>query len=96
MLPNKYAGITSLLEGLACQRPIVASRTVGLSDYLSPPDGITPVEPRNPAEMRAAIVSLIDHPDQARTQARQGYESVARRYNFERHLETLASRLEAL
>ena len=40
--------------------------------------------------MRAAIVSLIDHPEQARTQARQGYESVARRYNFERHIETLA------
>jgi glycosyltransferase involved in cell wall biosynthesis len=96
MFPNKYAGITSLLEGLACQRPIVASRTVGLSDYLSPPDGITPVEPCNPAAIRAAIVSLIDHPEQARTQGRQGYESVARRYNFERHIETLASRLEAL
>ncbi len=96
MFPNKYAGITSLLEGLACERPIVASRTAGLVDYLSPPDGITPVEPGNPEAMRAAIMWLIDHPEQARTQARQGYESVARRYDFERHIETLARRLEAL
>ena len=52
MFPNRYAGITTLVEGLACERPIVASRTVGLADYLSPPDGITPVEPSDPAAMR--------------------------------------------
>jgi glycosyltransferase involved in cell wall biosynthesis len=96
MVPNKYAGITSLLEGLACQRPIVASQTVGLADYLSPPEGITPVEPCNRAAMRDAIVWLLEHPEKASAQARQGYESVALRYDFEGQIETLARRLEAL
>src|SRR5208337_3009005 len=96
MFPNKYAGITSLIEGLACERPVVASRTRGLVDYLSPPDGISPVEPSDPDAMRAAIVRLLEHQEETRIQARQGYESVDRRYHFERYIETVASRLESL
>ncbi len=96
MLPNIYAGITSLTEGLACERPIVASRVIGLADYLAPPDGITPVEPCDPAAMRAAIVRLLENPDEARAQARRGYESVAQRYDFDRDIEMVAGLLEAL
>ncbi len=96
MYPNKYAGITSLIEALACERPIVASRVVGLADYLTPPDGITPVEPSDPAALRTAIVQLLKNPDEARVQARQGFESVARRYDFDRDLEMVARRLESL
>jgi glycosyltransferase involved in cell wall biosynthesis len=96
MFPNKYAGITSLIEGLACQRPVVASRTAGLIDYLTPPDGITPIEPSNPDALRGAIVHLLEHPEESQTQARQGYESVDKRYHFEQHIETVAEYLEAL
>jgi len=96
MFPNKYAGITSLVEGLACERPIVASRTRGLVDYLSPPDGISPVEPSDPDAMRAAIVRLLEHLEESRVQAHKGYESVDRRYHFDRYIETVATQLEAL
>jgi glycosyltransferase involved in cell wall biosynthesis len=96
MLPNKYAGITTLLEALACRRPIVATRTKGLVDYLTPPDGISVVEPGDPAGMRAAIVWLLEHPEGARAQAQTGYESVERLYDFDRYVETVVSRLEAL
>ena len=96
MFPNNYAGLTTLIEALACERPIVASRTIGLADYLSPPDGIAGVEPCDPAAMRAAIVRLLDHPEEARALARRGYESVARRYDFDRYIEMVAERLEAL
>jgi glycosyltransferase involved in cell wall biosynthesis len=96
MFPNRYAGITSLVEGLACERPIVASRTIGLTDYLTPPDGISAVEPSNPVAMREAIVRLLEHSEEARVQARQGYESVQKRYDFDRYIETVANRLESL
>ncbi len=96
MFPNRYAGLTTLVEGLACERPVVASRTVGLADYLEPPDGITPVEPCDPAAMRAAIVQLIERPDEAREQARRGYESVSRRYDFDAYIEMVAAWLESL
>jgi glycosyltransferase involved in cell wall biosynthesis len=96
MFPNRYAGLTTLTEALACERPVVASRTVGLADYLTPPDGITPVEPCDPAALRAAIVRLLEHPDEAREQARRGFESIARRYDFDAYVEMVARRLEAL
>jgi glycosyltransferase involved in cell wall biosynthesis len=95
MFPNKYAGLTTLVEGLACERPVVASRTIGLADYLVPND-VTTVEPCNPGSMRAAIVRLLENPEEARAQARRGYESVARRYDFDRYIEMVADRLEAL
>jgi glycosyltransferase involved in cell wall biosynthesis len=96
LLPNNYSGITTLLEGLACERPVVASRTLGLGDYLSPPDGITPVEPSNPAALREAIVRLLQDPEAARVQARRGYESVALRYDFDHYTDKVSSMLEAL
>jgi glycosyltransferase involved in cell wall biosynthesis len=96
MLPNKYAGITTLIEGLACRRPVVATRTRGLVDYLTPPGGISVVEPGDSAAMRAAIVRLLEHPEEALAQAQTGYESVERLYDFDRYIETIASRLESL
>jgi len=95
MFPNKYAGLTTLVEGLACERPVVASQTIGLADYLVPKD-VMAVEPCNPDAMRAAIVRLLEDPVEARAQARRGYESVARRYDFDNYNEMVAERLEAL
>jgi glycosyltransferase involved in cell wall biosynthesis len=95
MFPNKYAGLTTLVEALACERPVIASRTIGLSDYLVPNE-ITTVEPCNPEDMRAAIVRLLKHPEDARAQARRGYESVAQRYDFDNYIEMVAERLEVL
>jgi glycosyltransferase involved in cell wall biosynthesis len=95
MFPNKYAGLTTLVEALACGRPVVASRTIGLADYLIP-DEITTVDPLNPDAMRAAIVRLLENPEDAQAQARRGYESVAQRYDFDRYIEMVAKRLEAL
>jgi glycosyltransferase involved in cell wall biosynthesis len=95
MFPNKYAGLTTLVEGLACERPVVASRTIGLADYLVPNE-VTAVEPCDPKALRAAIVQLLENPQEARAQARRGYESVDRRYDFDRYNEMVAERLEAL
>jgi glycosyltransferase involved in cell wall biosynthesis len=95
MFPNKYAGLTTLVEGLACARPVVASNTVGLADYLVPGE-TTAVEPLSPDAMRSAIVRLLKNPKEAETQARQGFDSVARRYDFDRYIEMVAQRLEAL
>jgi glycosyltransferase involved in cell wall biosynthesis len=95
MFPNKYAGLTTLVEALACERPIVASRTIGLSDYLLPNE-VTTVDPCNPEAMRAAIVRLLENPEEARAQARRGYESVAQRHDFDSYIEMVAERLQAL
>jgi spore maturation protein CgeB len=46
--------------------------------------------------MRAAIVRLLENPEEARAQAKRGYDSVAQRYDFDRYIEMVAKRLEAL
>ncbi len=97
LFPANYAaGITSMMEGLACGRPVVVTRSPGLSDYLSPSDGLSVVEPGDPAAMRAAIVKLLENPAAAEAQGRQGLELATRRYDFDRSVETIATRLEAL
>ena len=97
VLPCKYAaGVTTLMEAMACNRPVVVTRSPGLADYLSPPEGVSVVEPSDPMALRAAIVRLLDHPEEAQVMARQGYESAARRHDFDQAVETLARRLEAL
>ena len=90
------AGITAMMEAMACGCPVVVTRTEGLVDYLSPPDGLSIIELSDPAAMREAIVRLLEHPDQAQAQARQGYESIDGRYGFEQGVETIARRLESL
>jgi hypothetical protein len=69
---------------------------VGLADYLSPPDGITSVEPSDSAALREAILRLIQDPEAAGAQARRGYESVASRYDFDLYTEKVAGILQAL
>ncbi|MGB2612228.1 MAG: glycosyltransferase, partial [Isosphaeraceae bacterium] len=60
------------------------------------PGGISVVEPGDSAALRAAIVRLLKHPEEALAQAQTGYESVERLYDFDRYIETIASRLESL
>ena len=75
LVPCNYAaGVTTLMEAMACDRPVVATRTTGLSDYLTPPDAVSVVEPFDATAMRAAIVRLLEDPEEARSRARRGHE----------------------
>jgi glycosyltransferase involved in cell wall biosynthesis len=58
-------GINSLLEAMACGRPVVVSGSRGIADYVQ--DGVTAavVEPENPAALAAAIGRLLADPDAA-------------------------------
>ncbi|KRR27877.1 hypothetical protein CQ14_08545 [Bradyrhizobium lablabi] len=59
------------------------------------PNEITTVKPCDAKAMRAAIIWLLENPESAMVQARRGYESVARRYDFDHYIEMVAKRLEA-
>jgi glycosyltransferase involved in cell wall biosynthesis len=97
LFPSRYAaGVTTLMEGLACRRPVVATRSEGLCDYLSPDDGLSLVEPFDAAGLRRAIVRLLEDPAAAAEQARRGFELARRRYDLDPYVERLAARLRAL
>ncbi len=94
VVDNKYcAGITSLLEAMACRRPVVVTRTQGLSEYLAPPGIATVVNPGDSAGMRQAILTLLNNPQEAEAQAQRGYELVLKQHNSEQYIEALAERL---
>jgi hypothetical protein len=97
IFPRRCAsGVTTLMEGLCCARPVVATRSPGLSDYLEPNDGLSVVEPCDSGSMRRAIVGLLEHPDKARVQAERGYLLASKRYAFDSAVDRLERLLKSL
>jgi glycosyltransferase involved in cell wall biosynthesis len=97
VFPCRYAaGVTTLIEALCCHRPVVVTRSSGLSDYLDPSDGLSLVEPFDSDGMRRAIVRLLEHPEEAREQADRGFQLASQRYDFDRDIDRRAELLQAL
>jgi glycosyltransferase involved in cell wall biosynthesis len=90
------AGLTTLLEAMACRRPVVVTRTRGLADYLATPGTVTTVNPGDPACLRQAIVNLLNNPQEAQAQAQRGYELTVKLHNSERYVEALTAQLALL
>lgn len=90
------AGVTSLLEAMACCRPVVVTRIPGLADYLETPDTLTMVDPEDERGMRRAIADLLSNPKAAAAQAQAAYKLVTQQHNSEDYIEILAVRLETL
>lgn len=94
LVENNYAaGIQALLEAMACRRPVVVTRTQGLSEYLAPPGIATVVNPGDSAGLRQAIVRLLNNPQEAEAQAQRGYELVVEKHNSEQYIEVISTRL---
>ena len=97
VFPSRYAaGVTTILEGMACRRPVVATRSPGLADYLEPGNGLSVVEPLDADGLRGAITRLLENPDEARDRAETGYRQVGLHHDFDRASEELAGLLGSL
>lgn len=83
---NKYAaGVQSLMEALACRRPVVATATEGLSAYLD--DSVVCVPPGDAPAMRAAIAAALADPAASQARAVRGHELALRRYDLDRYVD---------
>lgn len=92
--PHTYqAGLTTLFESMACRRPVIMTQTPGLTQKLAEAGIIRGVQPKDPQEMREAILDLIDNPDKAAAQAQRGYELVQSRYNSEQYVNGIVKQL---
>ena len=83
------AGITTILEAMAMGRAVICTRTTGQTDVIV--DGVNGiyVRPGDAAELRHAIVELLDQPERARELGH-----AARRYAHEQaDVEVYADRL---
>lgn len=94
---NPYAaGITTLLEAMACKRPVIATRTEGLVDYLMDENSMLTVEPGDEAGLRSAIEYLLSHPEAAQQKAERAHQLFLDRYRLDSYIESLARSFAAL
>ncbi len=82
---------TSLLDAMACARPIVATRAGGIPEIIE--DGVQGllVAPRDHAAMARAIVSLLRDEPGRRRMGDAGYARVSARFSVERMVEETAA-----
>lgn len=75
---------TSLLDAMACARPIVATRTGGIPEVVE--DGVTGilVPPRDPAALAGALEALLTDAPRREQLAAAGFERVRQRFTVER------------
>ncbi|WAL61307.1 glycosyltransferase family 4 protein [Thermocoleostomius sinensis] len=90
LLQNQYsAGLTVLMEAMACRRPVVMTRTTGLAEQLIDRGVVLGVEPGDAVGMRQAIMQLLNHPEQAEALAQQGYDLIQQEHTSELHIERI-------
>jgi glycosyltransferase involved in cell wall biosynthesis len=82
---------TSLLDAMACARPIVATRAGGIPEIVE--DGVQGllVAPRDHAAMARAIVALLREAPRRRLMGDAGYDRVSARFTVERMVEETAA-----
>lgn len=73
-----------LLEALACQKPVIASKIGGIPEIIEhKKDGLL-IEPANTEEIVQALNYLCHHPEEAQAMAEQGRRKVLQQFTQER------------
>lgn len=84
------AGVTTLLEAMAMAKPVVVTRTIGQRDVVE--DGVNGiyVPPGDPAALRAAIVHLLQNPDEAARLGANARKTIEDRMTLDHWASTIA------
>jgi glycosyltransferase involved in cell wall biosynthesis len=81
-VPNHHlAGITVVLEAMACERPIVVSDTPGMSEYVKHGETGLLVPPGDRDKFAEAIDALVREPERAREMGRAARRSIEARFS---------------
>jgi glycosyltransferase involved in cell wall biosynthesis len=77
------------IEALAAGRPVIATSTGGIGDWLT--DGVSGlcVPPGDARALALALTELLDDPERQRVMGAAGRETVAARFSAERHVAAL-------
>jgi glycosyltransferase involved in cell wall biosynthesis len=75
---------TSLLDAMACARPIVATTVGGIPEVVQDGETGLLVPPRNARAMASAIVALLKDPERRRRMGRAGLNRLRGRFTVER------------
>jgi glycosyltransferase involved in cell wall biosynthesis len=78
------------IEALAAGRPVVASETGGITDWLAPGVNGLGVAPGDASALASALTELLADPARQAAMGEAGRELVAQRFSRERHVEALS------
>lgn len=82
--PSHYEGMpTTLLEAMACAKPIVATAVSGHLDILKDGENSLLVAPRQPEQLARAVRYLLSAPQQARRLGAAARQAVCEQYTWE-------------
>lgn len=83
------AGVTALLEAMAMEKAIICSATPGQTDVVVEGETGLYVPPEEPSALRAAIVKLLDNPEEAARMGGNGRQRIVSYMSLERYVERL-------
>ncbi len=85
VVPSRWEGLGLVaLEGLACARPLIASRVDALPELVTHAETGLLVPPGDPSALADALRDLIDNPARAARMGEAGREHVRRHFTVER------------
>jgi glycosyltransferase involved in cell wall biosynthesis len=86
---NFQAGVTAILEAMAMGKAVICSRTAGQTDVLTEGETGMYVAPGNPQALRAAILHLLNQPEQTKQMGRSGRHQTLQEMSLECYVERL-------
>lgn len=97
LFQNKYqAGLTTMFEALACKRPVIITRSPGIIQEFIDLGAVTGVNPKDPQQLRQAILSLLRSPNKANLQAQIGYKLVSTKYNHRNYIKAFIKEIKSI
>lgn len=95
LLKNNYsAGLTVLMEAMACNRPVIMTRNIGFSSDLMDQGLMIGVEPGDVDGMREAIAYLLANPQEAKNMAQRAHDYFLSHNTSEHYVRFLSQRLQ--
>ena len=92
---NRYAaGVQSLMEAMACGRPVIASATRGLSGYLDA--AVVSVPPSDPWAMRREILNVLQDPTGSATRGAAAHELATAKFALDRYVSEIVDAMMGL
>jgi len=89
------SGLSVVLEAMACARPVVATDTPGMREYLRDGETGVLVPAGDPDALAAAVDGLLRDPDRSRELGRAGRGSVESQFSTSTLAAQLADMLRA-
>lgn len=94
LLANHYsAGMTTMMEAIACGSPVIITTNPGLAADFAARDLVVGVAPGDIKGLRRAIEGVLDDPDQARRRAKRARAYVLENHSSARYVELLCGGL---